>query len=143
MQPGPIDLTAAPGLQLSWVTSGDSIEISLIAGEAQDLYQAAAAITYPTGKYTVSNIAAGGGLGKSSETYFAGSETSPGELEFGYTKRFAGPGEYGDIRLLKFDVASVPDFSIDDFKIDFSDSPPLIRDSQKQIIDMPQAGGAQ
>jgi len=143
LQPGPVDLAAEPGLHLSWVSAGDAIEISLTAGEAHDLYQAAATITFPADKYEISNVAPGGGLGNPSETFFAGGETVAGRLEFGYTKRFAGPGEYGDVRLLKFDIAASPEFTISDFKIDYTDSPPLIRDSEKQPIEMPQAGGAQ
>ncbi|HES58323.1 MAG TPA: hypothetical protein ENO21_02725, partial [Firmicutes bacterium] len=112
LESGPAQFDANPGLQLSWAESGGSVDVTLTAGQVVDLYQAAAAITYPPDKYTISEIAPGGGLGNPSETFFAGAETRPGRLEFGYTKRFAGPGELGNVALLSFRVTEAGQFRI-------------------------------
>lgn len=142
LQSGSADPGSKAGLQLTWADTGSQIRVTLLAGQAEDLYQAAATITYPKEKYTISEISAAGGLGDPAETYFAGDITGPGRLEFGYTKRFAGPGEFGDVPLLRFSVDKTDEFSIGDFVIDFQDSPPLVRDSNKQPIDLSAEGGA-
>jgi hypothetical protein len=123
-------------LELDAQPQAGNWRVTLAAEGAVDLYQAAGTLVFPPGAYEVLAIEAGGGLGGPQECFFAGKETTPGKVDFAYTRRFYGPGRDGEVALVSIIVAPHGDFSLADFQVDRDQGALLIRDSAKQPIEV-------
>ena len=132
-----------PGLDLLGSQQDGGWRIDLIVREASDLYQIAASVNYPPEKYKVVLVESGGGLGGPLDSFFASGETEPGNIDLAYTKRYAGHGADGDLRLASIKVIPVGEFNIRDFRIDSEEHKLLVRDSNRQPVKLPLSGGSQ
>jgi hypothetical protein len=131
--------TPAPGqlpLKLTAQQDGDTWTVELSSPAAHDLYQIAGGIIYDPAKYTVAGMKPGGGLGEGTRTYFAWGETTPGTLDFAYTKRFYGDGASGATSLALITVEAPGGFSLADFRIDPDPAATLARDSRKAALEI-------
>jgi len=135
--------TKALSLAITALEQDGHWEVMLEAHDAQDLYQIAATVTYDTSGYVIENVSAGGGLGEPASSYFAWGEHQPGQLDFGYTKRYYGAGADGTVLLIKLTVSPVAGFDLGDFAIDTSAGQLLARDSLKHEIAVSIADGGQ
>lgn len=137
----PPTTSGEPTLEIIAVKSGNNWRVELFATNSTDLYQAAASISFPEDKYTVLLVSAGGGLGGPQTSLFAGKETSPGLVDFGYTRRFAGSGQSGDLRLASIKVVPLGEFNIQDFSLDTSEGNLVLRDSARNPLVFQLPGG--
>lgn len=125
-----LTLTAAP--------EGGNWRVSLAAPEAIDLYQIAGSLDFDPAAYEVLSQEAGGGLGDPTQALYISRETSPGHLDFAYTRRNYGSGASGDLLLYSLLVrprgAEVVDAAqvTSAFKLDQGAGHLLARDSSKR-----------
>ena len=124
-----------PSLEILALRSGSNWRVELYATNAVDLYQAAASIIFPEDLYTVVLVSAGGGLGGPQTSLFAGKVTSPGRVDFGYTRRYVGTGSSGDLRLVSIKVEPLGEFKIHDFTLDTSENELVLHDSGKRVLE--------
>ena len=108
-----------------------------------DLYQFAGSVSFPEDRYEIMLVESGGGLGGPLESLFAGGVTEPGRVDLAYTKRYKGPGSFGDIRIASIKVLPRERFNIRDFRIDSAGDSLIIRDSDRNPVIMQVAGGGQ
>jgi len=139
--PGPVQ--AEQGLGISTYEYNGYPIVELTASGIDDLYKVAGTLNFPSGGYAVERIEAGGGLGGPGESFFFGKETSPGHIDFAYTKRYFGPGESGNLRILRIILGKTGQVVAGDFVLDNSPGKLMLRDSAKREINLAQAGGAQ
>ena len=139
-------LEPTPGvlpLRLAAEADGDSVVVELNSPAACDLYQLAGGVSFDAAAYSFVSAEPGGAFGEDTESYFAAGETTPGQIDFAYTKRFHGPGVTGEAGLLRLEFEARGTFNAADFAIVTDPTAILARDSAKEPLEVQAGGGVQ
>ncbi|MCB1186855.1 hypothetical protein KDL29_06770 [bacterium] len=133
--PGSVDERSVSLLLEATPIQGDEWSLMLSAEDATDIYQLAGSVLFDPTMYEITSVEAGGGLGGPEDAYFVNSSADEGKLDFGYTSRWFGRVNSGDLNLLRLRVRALGDFSLGDFSLPLEPDSLRVRDSQKRELE--------